>query len=415
MFIREISYKFKDANYVQNIMTKIKDMTKAYKTKEQEDKEREDIIEQEKIIIRKEKRIFISELSIKPALLSKKSQGTLEAHMNGFRFLTNKSEKVDIIYKNIKHAFLQTCENEMNAFFHFHLINPIIVGKKKVRDIQFYRDIGTQADDLNIKGRNTDYDEYEMEIKEQRRIENMNKEFKKFSKNVEELDYIKFEIPSRELQFSGVPFKSTVTLYPTPNCLISLTESPFFVITVNEIEIVYFERVTQNLKNFDMALVFKDFSRPVKMINTIPIENLDMLKTWADENDILYGEGQYNMNWSNVFNVIKESPKDFVKDGCWNFIADNLEDEEEEDDDGDDDDPEYQEEEEEDYSDDDDYDVEEEEESIGEDEGDDALSESGKSWGSMENEAKKDDNEHAKRLKEKEKFKKNNNKAKKKK
>ena len=282
-------------------------------------------------------------------------------------------------------------------------------------DIQFYRDIGTQADDLNIKGRNTDYDEYEMEIKEQRRIENMNKEFKKFSKNVEELDYIKFEIPSRELQFIGVPFKSTVTLYPTPNCLISLTESPFFVITVNEIEIVYFERVAQNLKNFDMALVFKDFSRPVKMICTIPIENLDMLKTWADENDILYGEGQYNMNWSNVINVIKECPKDFVKDGCWNFIADNLEDEEEEDDDGDDDDPEYQEEEEEDYSDDDDYDVEEEEESIGEDEGDDALSESGKSWDSMENEAKKDDNEHAKRLKEKEKFKKNNNKAKKKK
>ena len=415
VFIREISYKFKDANYVQNIMTKIKDMTKAYKTKEQEDKEREDIIEQEKIIIRKEKRIFISELSIKPALLSKKSQGTLEAHMNGFRFLTNKSEKVDIIYKNIKHAFLQTCENEMNAFFHFHLINPIIVGKKKVSDIQFYRDIGTQADDLNIKGRNTDYDEYEMELKEQKRIDNMNKEFKKFSKNVEELDYIKFEIPFRELQFSGVPFKSNVTLYPTPSCLISLTESPFFVITVNEIEIVYFERVAQNLKNFDMAFIFKDFSRPVKKIYTIPIENLDMLKTWADENDILFGEGQYNMNWSNVMNIIKERPEEFVKDGCWNFIADNIEDEEEEDDDGDDDDPEYQEEEEEDYSDDDDYDAEEEEESIGEDEGDDALSEAGKSWDDMENDAKKDDNERAKRLKEKEKFKKNNNKAKKKK
>ena len=414
VFIREISYKFKDANYVQNIMTKIKDMTKAYKTKEQEDKEREDVIEQEKIIIRKEKRIFISELGIKPPLLSKKSQGTLEAHVNGFRFITNKNERVDIIYKNIKHAFLQTCENEMNAFFHFHLINPIIVGKKKVSDIQFYRDIGTQADDLNIKGRNTDYDEYEMELKEQKRIDNMNKEFKKFSKNVEELDYIKFEIPFRELQFSGVPFKSNVTLYPTPSCLISLTESPFFVITVNEIEIVYFERVAQNLKNFDMAFIFKDFSRPVKKIYTIPIENLDMLKTWADENDILFGEGQYNMNWSNVMNIIKERPEEFVKDGCWNFIADNIEDEEEEDDDGDDDDPEYQEEEEEDYSDDDDYDAEEEEESIGEDEGDDALSESGKSWGSMENEAKKDDNEHAKRLKEKEKFKKNN-KAKKKK
>ena len=413
VFIREISYKFKDANYVQNIMNKIKDMTKAYKAKEQEDKEREDIIEQEKIIVRKEKRIFLSELGIKPPL-SKKSQGTLEAHVNGFRFINNKNERVDIIYKNIKHAFLQTCENEMMAFFHFHLINPILVGKKKVSDIQFYREIGTQADDLNMKGRNADYDEYEMEIKEQKRIDNMNKEFKKFAKNVEELEYIKFEMPIRELQFSGVPFKSNVTLYPTSNCIISLTESPFFVITLNEIEIMYFERVSQNLKNFDMAFVFKDFSRPIKKIYTIPMECLDMLKTWADDNNILYGEGQYNMNWSNVMNAIKEDPKNFVEEGCWNFLVDNAEDDEDDDDDENDDDPEYQEEEEEDYSDDDDYDAEEEEESIGEDEGDDALSESGKSWDIMENDAKKDDNEHAKRLKEKEKFKKNN-KAKKKK
>ena len=413
VFIREISYKFKDANYVQNIMNKIKDMTKAYKAKEQEDKEREDIIEQEKIIVRKEKRIFLSELGIKPPL-SKKSQGTLEAHVNGFRFINNKNERVDIIYKNIKHAFLQTCENEMMAFFHFHLINPILVGKKKVSDIQLYREIGTQADDLNMKGRNADYDEYEMELKEQRRIDNMNKEFKKFAKNVEELEYIKFEMPIRELQFSGVPFKSNVTLYPTSNCIISLTESPFFVITLKEIEIMYFERVSQNLKNFDMAFVFKDFSRPIKKIYTIPMECLDMLKTWADDNGILYGEGQYNMNWSNVMNAIKEDPKNFVEEGCWNFLVDNAEDDEEDSDDENDDDPEYQEEEEEDYSDDDDYDAEEEEESIGEDEGDDALSESGKSWDSMENDAKKDDNEHAKRLKEKEKFKKNN-KAKKKK
>ena len=263
-------------------------------------------------------------------------------------------------------------------------------------------------------GRNTDYDEYEMEIKEQKRIENMNKEFKRFCKNVEELDYVKFDIPYRELQFSGVPFKGNVTLYPTPNCIISLSESPFFVITIKDIEIVYFERVSQNLKNFDMAIIFKDYSRPVKKIYTIPMENLDMLKTWADENDIAYGEGQYNITWSNVMNVIRESPKDFVKDGCWNFIADNdSENEDEDDDEVDDDDPEYQEEDIE--SSDDEYeDAEEEEESIGEDEGDDALSESAKSWDVMEKDAENSDREHAKRLKDKEKFKKNN-KAKKKK
>ena len=405
VFIREISYKFKDANYVLNIITKIKEMQKTFKAKEQEEKEKEDIIEQEKIIIRKDRKIVLMELNIKPSLLSKKSQGTLEAHVNGFRFNTNKSERVDIIYKNIKHAFLQTCENEMNAFVHFHLINPILVGKKKVSDIQFYRDIGSQADDINMKGRGRDYDEYEMELKEQKRIDNMNKEFVRFSKNVEDLGLIKFEIPYRELQFNGVPSKDNVVIYPTPSCLISLSATPFLVITINEIEVIYFERVSQNLKMFDMAIIFKDFSRPPKKISAIPMENLDMLKTWADENDIFYGEGQYNLIWTKIMNNIKERPENFIEAGCWNFLAENAEDEEEEEE-VENDDPEYEEEEIE--SSEDDYEQEEEEESEGENEGDDALSEEGKSWDSMEEEAKKLDIEKAKKIKEKENFKKNN-------
>ena len=411
VFVREISYKFKDASYVQNIMTKIREMTKAYKAKEQEDKEKEDIIEQDKIVLRKDQRIFLSEMYIKPTLLSKKSQGTLEAHVNGFRFITNKNERVDIIYKNIKHAFLQTCENELSAFVHFHLKNPILVGKKKVSDIQFYREIGSQADDINMKGRGHDYDEYEMELKEQKRIDNMNKEFIRFTKKVEDLDVIKFELPFRELEFTGVPFKSNVTIFPTRNCIISLSELPFFVITVQEIELVYFERVSQNLKNFDMAFVFKDYSRPIKKISAIPIENLDMLKTWLDDNDILFSEGQFNLSWPKIMNIIKETPQDFIEGGCWNFLTENVNEEEEEEE-PENDDPEYEEEEIESSEDEDEYEQEEEEESLGEDEGDDALSEEGVDWDEMAEKAKKDDN--AKKMKEKENFKKNNRNKKKK-
>ena len=413
VFIKEISYKFKDAEYVTNMMNKIKEMAKAYKTKELEDKEKEDIIEQEKIILRKEKRIALTEMFIKPTLLSKKSKGTLEAHTNGFRFITNKNERVDIIYKNIKHAFLQTCENELSALIHFHLKNPILVGKKKVEDIQFYREIGSQADDINMKGRGHDYDEYEMEMKEQKRIDSMNREFINFSKNVENLDFVKFEMPSRELQFNGVPYKSSVTIFPTPSCVISLTELPFFVISVNEIEAIYFERVSQNLKNFDMAFIFKDYSRPVKKVSTIPVENLDMLKSWADDNDILFGEGPYNLVWPKIMTKIREAPEEFIEEGCWNFLPENVDEEEDEEDEVENDDPEYEEEEIE--SSEDDYEQEEEEESEGEYEGDDALSESGKSWNSMEEEAKKSDIEKAKKLKEKEEnFKKNNRNKKKK-
>ena len=412
VFIREISYKYSDSNLVTKLIAQIKDMTKAYKAKEQENKEKEDIIEQEKIIIKKEKRIYLPEIYIKPPISSKKTLGTLEAHVNGFRFISGKGEKVDIIYSNVKHAFLQTCDTELIVLIHFNLKNPIFVGKKKVYDIQFYREVSSQADDLNIKGRGNDYEEYEMELKEQKKKEKMNNEFTRFSKNVEDLGEIKFDLPYRELEFNGVPFKSNVTLFPTQNCIISLSESPFFVISINEIDIIYFERVSQSLKNFDMAFIFKDLSKPIKRIAAIPMENLDMLKNWADENDIFFAEGLFNMNWQNVMNTIKDDPETFVENGCWNFLAENLSDEEEEEE-GENPDPEYEEEEIESSESDYDDDEEEEIESEGEDEGDSALSEEGKSWGSLNKEAAKSDKEHAKKLKEEEKFKKNKNKNKK--
>lgn len=42
---------------------------------------------------------------------------------------------------NIKHAFFQPADSEMIALVHFHLINPIMVGKKKTNDVQFYTEV----------------------------------------------------------------------------------------------------------------------------------------------------------------------------------------------------------------------------------------------------------------------------------
>ena len=41
------------------------------------------------------------------------SQGTLEAHVNGFRYTSIKGDKVDIIYSNIKHAIFQVQSNDI--------------------------------------------------------------------------------------------------------------------------------------------------------------------------------------------------------------------------------------------------------------------------------------------------------------
>jgi hypothetical protein len=54
-----------------------------------------------------------------------------------------------------------------------------------------------------------------------------------------------------------------VFLMPSVNCLVELTEMPFTVLTLADIEIVNLERVGFNLKAFDMAIVFKDFTKDV--------------------------------------------------------------------------------------------------------------------------------------------------------
>lgn len=89
---------------------------------------------------------------------------------------------------------------------------------------------------------------------------------------------IDVDIPFRELGFQGVPFRSNVLLQPTTDTLVFLTEPPFLVLTLNEIEVAHLERVQYGLKNFDMVLVFQDFTRPPIHINTIPSNQLDSVR-----------------------------------------------------------------------------------------------------------------------------------------
>lgn len=90
------------------------------------------------------------------------------------------------------------------------------------------------------------------------------------------------DVPFRELGFTGVPFRSNVLLQPTTDCLVHLSDPPFLVITLSEIEIAHLERVQFGLKNFDLVFVFKDFHRTPIQINTIPMSQLDNVKDWLE-------------------------------------------------------------------------------------------------------------------------------------
>ena len=61
------------------------------------------------------------------------------------------------------------------------------------------------------------------------------------------------------MSFYGCPGKQVVKIRPTKDCLIAISEFPFFVLDMSEIEVVHFEIMFFGMKNFDLAIVFKDF------------------------------------------------------------------------------------------------------------------------------------------------------------
>jgi len=362
----------------------------------------------------------LRDVNVRPTLGGKKAAGVLELHSNGVRFQSPRGEKIDLIFKNIKLAFFQPAEKEILVLMHFHLHNPIMMGKKKTKDVQFYVEVMEASYALdNHRRSGYDPDELEEEQRERALRNRMNSEFQNFVKKIEEqAKDLEFDIPYRDVGFYGVPphNKSSCFVMPAVNALVELTEPPWFVVPLNDIEVAHFERVVYGLKNFDLVLVLKDFSQKPVHVNSINMDQLDSLKTWLDSCDIKFYEGPANLNWTQIMKHINDTGLEgFYDDGGWKFLnmqgSDSEgEDEEEEESDfepsGDD------EEEEEDDDDDDSDDYEEENsESEGEEELDSDESE-GKDFDELEEEAKDADKKRGRYEEDAEKPKKTSKKSK---
>ena len=92
---------------------------------------------------------------------------------------------------------------------------------------------------------------------------------------------VKIQILLQKSNFSivqGVPHRETVLLQPTSSALVNLTSWPPFVCTLEDVELVHFERVQLSLKNFDMVFIFKDYNRKVAMVTSVPMTMLDHVK-----------------------------------------------------------------------------------------------------------------------------------------
>nr|XP_033780947.1 FACT complex subunit SPT16 [Geotrypetes seraphini] len=410
-FVKEITYRASNLKTpgepmvpslnLQNAFRIIKEVQKRYKTREAEEKEKEGIVKQDSLVINLNRsNPKLKDLYIRPNIAQKRMQGSLEAHVNGFRFTSVRGDKVDILYNNIKHAVFQPCDGEMIIVLHFHLRNAIMFGKKRHTDVQFYTEVGEITTDLGKHQHMHDRDDLYAEQMEREMRHKLKTAFKNFIEKVETLtkEELEFEVPFRELGFNGAPYRSTCLLQPTSSALVNTTEWPPFVVTLDEVELVHFERVQFHLKNFDMVIVYKDYSKKVTMINAIPIASLDPIKEWLNSCDLKYTEGVQSLNWTKIMKTIVDDPEGFFEQGGWSFLEPEGEGSDAEDDGSEseledetfnpseDDAEEEEEDSDEDYSD----ETEESEysgESLGSEE------ESGKDWDELEEEARRADRE----------------------
>lgn len=275
-------------------------------------------------------RIQLMDLWIRPTFAGRgrKSPGILVLHVNGFQYSASKSEKIEIMFCNVKHAFFQPAEKEMITLLHFHLYNDIMVGNKKTRDVQFYIEVMDTVDSVGLRRRTAwDPDEIEEEQRERARRSGINRQFELFVKRVnsiwsqprfEQLG-LQFETPSQKLGFNGVHGRTTCFIVPTPSCLVQLVESPFLVTSLREVDIVCLERVALGQKSFDMVFVFQDLKRDVIRIEVIPMTSIDGIKDWLNGCNLKYYESKLNLSWRKVLKEVMNN-KESDENNRWEFL-----------------------------------------------------------------------------------------------
>jgi nucleosome binding factor SPN SPT16 subunit len=418
-YIKTLTLRSKDGRNLSLQMSRIKDVQRQIRAREAAAQETEGLAELPKLVLTRSGRVpSLRDVNMWPALSGRKTVGDIEAHANGLRFISNKSERLDIIYSNIKHAILQPCEQETTVLVHFNLKQPVLVGRKKVKDIQFYTEVIEAAIKIDGAARSAyDPDELNEEAQERKKKQMLNKIFAKFVQDVENVAdrdessaFSAFDIPNRSMAFRGAPDKEMVLIQPCDSCLVSLSEKPVFVLSLADIEHVHFERVMFSSKNFDMAVILKAGTKQTGKpgedefvrINAVPMAELDTIKTWLDSVvGITFTQGTANMNWKQVIPDIVRDPAfytdvdpntgDFKPVG-WDWLAEKSEDSaelEEDDEDG------YSEEEAEAEADEEDDEfsenVTDEDSDDSDDYDDDEEEEEGEDWDELERQAAEDD------------------------
>jgi nucleosome binding factor SPN SPT16 subunit len=405
-------FRSRDRGALENIATRIKDQQKKSKAKEEEAKSKKECFEFKDMILAKGDKPFLRDVVIRPTPEnrgSKKIQGLLEAHENGFRFTSNSKDKYDIAYANIKNALIQKADIDGGSSacvaVHFHLKQAMMLGKRKTTDVQFMENV-IHEDEAGMRGPQTDEQAIADENRERERVDRKNKEFADFGVNVDEKVFkrhgvdLRFDSGYLELKFEAAAGGNRGVYLPGNESLFSIVEFPPSVISLAEVDIAVLERVQKNagrVRMFDLTFVFKDYTRPPKQLTMVPGEAQESIKQWLVECDIAFYEYQTNLQWNQMMKEINANLEEFVEGGCWEGYLGGEESEEEEEEE--DEESAYEESgSSEEDEDDDESEYEPSEESDEDEEDDD---EEGMDWDELEKKAAADDRNEAQERKRK--------------
>lgn len=240
--MKELTLKNQDlkgeSNHLNKAEKAIKELIKKAKVQDQEEEDRKEneanAVQAQQLKTFAGRRDALDNVIIKPNLEGRKTIGNLELHQNGLRYVSTKGLKVDIPFAHVKHAFFQPCaQDELVAIIHFTLKTPLTLSNKKVDEVQFFKESGVAADDIDMRGgrrRMNDLDELELEERERQAKRKLSDRFAQFSKIVENQSRkcpspIEFDVPIEDLWFMGCPKKSAVKIRATvKNCLIAIAE-----------------------------------------------------------------------------------------------------------------------------------------------------------------------------------------------
>ena len=224
IYLKEMTFKSGDGRSLPTVFKQIKDLQKRYKMKNQAETNKKGLINQDPLKKIAGNKHHLDNLTIRPTISGKKTVGKLELHKNGIRFMSSKNQELSILFNNIKHAIFQPCDDELIVLVHFHLLNEIIVGTKRTKDVQFLTEAGTQYDDIDqrTKKKTSDMDELQLEQREINLKKRLNQRFLNFVQQVETVSKhdtypCQFDIPYKELAFYGNTGRSIVKIMPTVN------------------------------------------------------------------------------------------------------------------------------------------------------------------------------------------------------